>query len=232
MSAVSLARRASLLALSEPPKSASDARGCHAHVRPRSMHESCLQHGLGAAAPEMRSVCLVQNALEQDTLLLKCKYAGGEPCIDNARFHVDLPVGPQNMKFSEKALEAGSPRSRPATSEKRFNIQTLREVFNEMDEKKMGEVSRTQVRQALRQRNGRLQWFFQGAGFGFDSNGNYSVGLIEARLVAIFNEIDANGNGVLEWHEFLRFFKDAGCFLEYKTRLSLNACSDPTATAD
>lgn len=73
-----------------------------------SMHQSVLR--LHSGEPRLDSVKVIRSALERDAHVQRQKYRGGEPLGGTARFHVELPRGPQSTKFSRPTSQR-SPRS-------------------------------------------------------------------------------------------------------------------------
>ncbi|CAK0883932.1 unnamed protein product, partial [Prorocentrum cordatum] len=76
----------------------------------RSPFESSLAVGARWAAPRLCGLDAVRRALEGDVLAQQRKYAGLEPQLQTARFHVALPRSPQHSKFSWRARRGSAPQ--------------------------------------------------------------------------------------------------------------------------
>jgi len=197
----------------------------------------------------MSSIAAVQSALQQDEALQQHKYNGAEPSVRTARFHVDLPHGPQHLKFSYRGAfvpdgaEFSDQDHEDDTDEHdcgitvnsfRFNIQTLRAWFKDIDVRATGSITQRELIIALRQHKGMQALFCTVQGIDY-ANADDVVAGTEAATIArrqeilrikrILDDIDTDGSGTMEWEEFVEFFRRAGLFLEYKTRTSLNHCS-------
>merc|ERR1719203_1214334 len=155
-----------------------------------SMHESCLRERWQRKEPAMTSIEALKASLAEDALRQARKYRGSTPRADNARFNVELPRSPQNMKFStmnRSRMEAlgsadfsvasrglgvegeadmeGSPGETPrAHPIHRFNVNTLRDWFFNIDTDRSGSITQRELIVALRQHKGMQALFCQISG--------------------------------------------------------------------
>merc|ERR1719203_2303890 len=147
-----------------------------------SMHESCLRERWQRKEPAMTSIAALKASLEEDALRQAQKYRGSTPRANNARFNVELPRSPQNMKFSTmsriEALgsadfsarsiegEADSEGSgmTPRGAIKRFNVKTLRDWFFDIDTDRSGSIKQRELIIALRQHKAMQALFCQISG--------------------------------------------------------------------
>lgn len=220
------------------------------------MFESCLQSH--SRKPEMKAVHAVEDALKEDQQAYAYKYRESDDgTLDDsqsapagmARFTVKLPVGPQHEKFREIKLvhdidEDYSGGVRQSTKEHqqsvKFNIQTLRKWFWEMDEQRTGSITQRVFIAKLRQRKDlhamfasiNAQWQENqdnGKDLGDSKNSDEPLAAGDQaraehrRIKQILKEIDSDGSGSMEWEEFVEFFRRAGVLLEYETQEEANS---------
>lgn len=107
-----------------------------------------------------------------------------------------------------------------------FDICTIRTWFMEMDVERSGHVSKEGFMQFIRNRPQLRRLFIHAGqerykvtgGRKFEITGKEAEALEIRRLLKLLKEIDQDGNGTLEWEEFLDFWRVAGFLLEYETK--------------
>eukprot|EP00747_Dinoflagellata_sp_TGD_P179649 gnl/TRDRNA2_/TRDRNA2_30771_c0_seq1.p1 gnl/TRDRNA2_/TRDRNA2_30771_c0~~gnl/TRDRNA2_/TRDRNA2_30771_c0_seq1.p1 ORF type:complete len:354 (-),score=68.75 gnl/TRDRNA2_/TRDRNA2_30771_c0_seq1:71-1132(-) len=141
-----------------------------------SPFETCLTGKIGKndSSPRMTGLDKVQESLERDMEEQTRKYRGSPtPNIDTARFHFQLPVGPQSDKYSKSRNQllvsgqlavTGGRHDRSESDSKespsktrrggaRFNIRTLKHWFQELDIKDTGSIQARDLLVSLRKRD-------------------------------------------------------------------------------
>lgn len=110
----------------------------------------------------------------------------------------------------------------PATDDRpRFDILTLRQVFNDMDTDQNGGVDKYEWMQYLRENPRLKSLVLRGC---YDLNEKVDGGQVKQeakemrRLLKVWRELDQDRNGSLEWEEFVEYFRRNGLFLEYQTK--------------
>lgn len=156
----------------------------------------------------------------------------GGAVSDDAPAFVDRPHAPSGhfAEDCESDLSPTSSRGCPDGMPKpRFDILTLRQWFNVMDTDHNGHVSKMEWYEFLRN-NPKLKYFILHGNVqmpppGYRDRATDETAQIQRaetkemrRLVKIWREIDADGNGTLEWDEFIEFFRRNGNLLEYETQ--------------
>jgi hypothetical protein len=108
-----------------------------------------------------------------------------------------------------------------------FDVCTIRTWFMEMDIERSGHVTKQGFMQFIRNRPQLRSLFIKagqerhkngGGGGHHEITGKEAEALEIRRLLKLLKEIDADGNGTLEWEEFLDFWRVAGFLLEYETK--------------
>lgn len=190
----------------------------------------------------MEAVKASVAALEQDEINQLKKYGGEEPSGRSARFAVELPRTPQHEKYSlRRNGRAAVPTAMSSATKAsvqlderlrklfpggiRFNKRTLRAMFKEIDRDSSGDITQRELIIALRQHKSLLAMFalIQGAEIDDCLSSHHGLQREEVyRIKEILKEVDTDGNGTMEWAEFVEFFRRAGLLLEYKTQRLLN----------
>lgn len=216
----------------------------------KSKYESSLHTGEAFSTPGLKGLSLVSEALKRDAELQSRKYGGAEPKGVAARFQISLPRSPQHDKLmspraSPRCLpqEPRKPSTAPvgamrdAFDQVRFDMTTLKQWFRQLDEDGSGAVSQREIVMQLRKRRDLLALMSASAG-GIQARSpgrkeaTYSIpgakGSVREevyRIKALLSELDEDGNGYLEWPEFVAFFRRSGMLLEYVTETSRNRTS-------
>lgn len=118
----------------------------------------------------------------------------------------------------------------------KFNKRTLQKWFKDIDRDGSGSITQRELIVALRARPETLKIFQRIQGFDvkdekedvFERNSDELREREKAkiyRIKEILSDIDTDGNGTMEWDEFVDFFRRAGLLLEYKTQSALNRTS-------
>eukprot|EP00747_Dinoflagellata_sp_TGD_P211209 gnl/TRDRNA2_/TRDRNA2_84410_c0_seq1.p1 gnl/TRDRNA2_/TRDRNA2_84410_c0~~gnl/TRDRNA2_/TRDRNA2_84410_c0_seq1.p1 ORF type:complete len:314 (+),score=31.00 gnl/TRDRNA2_/TRDRNA2_84410_c0_seq1:64-942(+) len=116
-----------------------------------------------------------------------------------------------------------SPDSQPLP---KFDTLTLREWFNKMDEDRTGSITKPRWLEFLR-RNPEFRTIILGRGMtklitkvSFKNLHEEARQLRQEKrhLGHLWTELDTDGNGTLEWDEFLEFFSKTGRLLVYETK--------------
>lgn len=132
---------------------------------------------------------------------------------------------------STSARSAQSPRgAKPEDLGKpRFDALTLRQWFSEMDVQKVGHIGKNEWMKFLNSHdNKKLKQIILHGVYalpGRDINiiseketQREKEALEMRRLLKIWRQLDKNGNGTLEWEEFLNFFRRADMLLEFSDK--------------
>lgn len=156
-----------------------------------------------------------------------------EDDLDSASHRGD--DGDVNNWFVEDDQPTGEDMNMTSTYKSfRFNMQTLRRWFKDIDVKKSGSIKQRELIVALRQHKVLQALFCSVQGLDF-TDGKKILGVesqVQARrdeitrIKRILDEIDSDGSGSMEWEEFVEFFRRTGLLLEYQTRSSLNRPND------
>lgn len=123
----------------------------------------------------------------------------------------------------------------------KYDMHTLETWFKLLDRDSSGSITQRELIVALRGKPRMQEIFMQTGGFseqqqeGEGPNDDWAGGGVRPseykshlrrqeiyRIKEILADIDEDGNGCMEWPEFVDFFRRAGLLLEYHTREELN----------
>lgn len=156
-----------------------------------------------------------------------------------------LPQTPQNNKMSSyrarPSMVGGLGEDSPQKDKNprpKFNVNTLRRWFKEIDGDQSGSITRRELIVALRNHK-ELQTLLGQCGSAAQADTYRNPREAEPcpidaqntemkRIVKILHQVDTDGSGSVEWDEFVEIFRRGGYLVEYKTRASLNDTSFKT----
>jgi len=117
-----------------------------------------------------------------------------------------------------------APRGAESGGKPLYDVLTIRSWFNEMDSDHSGHISKSEWFEFLRKNPEFKAMILNGSG-ALPPKDRFSAEAILAlkdeaklmrRLLKIWREIDTDGNGTLEWEEFVEIFRRSGNLLEYR----------------
>lgn len=173
-----------------------------------------------ALAAEHAQAALAQAMRGSGTDFYRSRAAG--PGIPARVPHVN--ASPRRLvPFASTILSQG--RVADVQKGPRFDVLTLREWFNEMDSDHSGHVTKVKWLDFLRANPSVKSIILAGSGAEQDGSGlpkamsNESAKRTQVRqlrfLQKIWKDIDEDGNGTLEWEEFIEFFRKLGFLFQY-----------------
>mmetsp|Transcript_44445 Transcript_44445/g.95844 ORF Transcript_44445/g.95844 Transcript_44445/m.95844 type:complete len:788 (-) Transcript_44445:68-2431(-) len=183
-----------------------------------SMHESALHAGTKYKMPFSQARHLTARRLYQDS-----------NHVGMARFNVQLPKTPNHRKLCVPAQPEGT---RPRTNFPRgeaFGPRNLRRMFKNIDTDHSGSIDGLELIEVLRQDPSLIRLFKKLQGDSSFEDSSSIRNLTDRDKVYVIKSLlhtgDADGNGTMEWPEFLEFFQRSRLYLEWKSRPDLNELS-------
>jgi len=160
-------------------------------------------------------------------------HSGRTPAPGLARRHSEKSTPKALLQEQLPSSESSPTRRRNSTGgepigngqKALYDILTIRQWFNGMDEQRNGHVTKKEWLEFMR-RNPQFKSMVLCGGVETRLTDRFSEESVQAlkdqakemrRLLKIWREIDKDANGTLEWEEFIEFFRRSGNLLEYET---------------